>query len=308
MDERRKQVRRHRQIAGALVASLLVALVAGLGCSAGIGRRCDVDSDCSRDQICAAGECTRTCTTDEDCERASYTCQPFTGSSRGESINACLSADAGVGRDVGTSCSTDRECREQFGQDAECGIDGRCVIAENHYGLVVRDTTEGVDPDNPGEDGGPGADIAAVFLVDSSGRPSGFAATVALERGNGAEGPASHITGQKPRLDASGECVDGGFDASTTSLGGRGGRLLVDFRGPRGESIEIERGQRVRVVEWGSENCGAAGADDEYEVALCVSETNTLDLERDCQAMPLVEQRSGFAEFVARPTVAGGDR
>ena len=284
--------------AGVVVVTATLTTLSSSGCGAGIGLSCELDSDCSENQICADEQCTKTCTTDEDCLRGGYVCQPYIDANREESVNVCLASDVGVGSDGGEmDCTSDEECRQKFGENARCGIQGNCIVNDPRHGLLIRDTTPNVEPGNPKDDSGLGADIAAVFLIDSNDDIVGRARAVSYEPANGiGGGMAAHFDGSKPMLDMSEKCIAGAFDGNTTSLGGEGGSLLVDFVDEMDEPVQFAQGYDAVVIEWGQQNCGAMGSNDEYDVLACVSQDEQLN-EGDCGTSTIVESAKGYSKI-----------
>ncbi len=271
------------------------------GCSAGIGRDCEVDSDCSAAQMCARGECTRTCTTDEDCTRSSYACRPLEDSQRDERVNVCVAVDAGSGDAGDGECRSDEECIDELGPHARCGLDGRCIVEERRAGLLVDDLTDPEDESTPEQRRG--AEIGAIYLAGDSGEPTAFARTIAYEPGGGLEG-ASHLEGDPPRLSDDRQCVEPPLEEATSPLGG--GQLLVEFVDADGQAVEIEPDQEVVVIEWAHDNCGQSLDDaDTYNVSYCVSSSATLETE-DCDDR-LASEASGRTVVVPRPADSGGD-
>ena len=268
------------------------------GCSAGVGRSCEVDSDCAESQICAEGRCERTCTTDEDCVRPDYTCQSWVDPDRDEPVNVCLmSGDAGPGDDGGLECTTDRECQMRYDAgEARCGIDGRCIIAEQIRGLMIRDRTE---VSEMGPEARRGAEVGAIFVTGDSPEDRRHARTVmgGYRPESGLDG-TSHIDGREVALDETNECVTPPLADHTTPLGG--GDLVVEFPAPSDDTASIAPGDEVAIVEWAADNCGDSDGDvDEYDVYLCVTETGPLG-PNDCDER-IAEGATGYTTVTPRP-------
>jgi hypothetical protein len=273
-------------------------LAVSTGCSEEMRRVCEADLDCPSNQICANERCAATCTSDEDCALSGSTCQPYLDESREESVNVCLSSDTGVSDG---ECTTNADCRRRLDSGrAECGLNGQCIIPpDRRYGLLLTDETM-TDPDNPDHDGGLGADIAAVVLTDGSTDPTEAVAwgRTRLYRPAGGVDETSVVDGSPPTLDpsANNRCVEGPIDEATSPLGGGGGQLLVDFVDDAGRPVDISSGQRVLVIEWG-DNCQTdLSPQDNYRVALCVSDSEEFDPETHCRKQ--LGTASGFGDFV----------
>lgn len=281
---------------GGLIVILSVMLGWMSGCSAGIGTDCEVDSDCGGAQVCANSQCTRTCTRDDDCRRSGYACRPLDDPEREGQVNVCVTTDTGTDIDLGSECSSDEECRERLGPNAECGIDARCIVEYPREGLLIRDRS-----DLAGQSGGDdryGAEIGAVYLADDDGAPVGFARTVDYAPG-GDLGGDSHLDGAAPALTDDRQCVTEPLAERTTPLGG--GDLLVEFVDEAGEILEIAPDQQVVVIEWAEANCGNSADDsDTYDVSFCESESGRLELE-DCTEQ-LTSSTSGRTVVTPRPT------
>lgn len=283
----------------ALFCGLVGLLLAvSTGCSEEMRRVCEADLDCPSNQICANERCAATCTSDEDCALSGSTCQPYLDESREESVNVCLSSDTGVSDG---ECTTNADCRRRLDSGrAECGLNGQCIIPpDRRYGLLLTDETM-TDPDNPDHDGGLGADIAAVVLTDGSTDPTEAVAwgRTRLYRPAGGVDETSVVDGSPPTLDpsANNRCVEGPIDEATSPLGGGGGQLLVDFVDDAGRPVDISSGQRVLVIEWG-DNCQTdLSPQDNYRVALCVSDSEEFDPETHCRKQ--LGTASGFGDFV----------
>lgn len=267
-----------------LILATAVNLLLLAGCQVGLESACSGDSDCPISEVCVRGTCAETCASDADCTRPQTTCQPFFGNS-GEAQNVCRidSPDAGVGSDAAFQCSNDSQCQQRLGERrAECGLGRRCILPpRKNYSVLLRDTT----PDNQGAlDGAPGADIAAAYVADGSDRPAdayGWARALVYRPADNVD-QSSHLNGHPPDLDESRRCVAGSFEETTSPLGGAGGLMLMKFVDDGGTPVEIDGDSRVVVIEWGSNCDSAADPLDEYEAFLCVSDSETISPERDC--------------------------
>jgi len=166
------------------------------------------------------------------------------------------------------------------------------VIDRPDYGLLIRDRTQ-VDPS--GDEARRGAEIGAIFTVDAGGNPVDHASTVVYRPGAGLDGE-SHLDGSPVDLDETGRCVTEPPADRTTPLGG--GDLLVELPDETGDTT-IGPGERIAIVEWAADNCGDSEGDaDEYDVALCVSETDSLGVD-DCED-PFLESATGYIETAPR--------
>lgn len=264
---------------------VVACLTAASGCQVALsGASCSGDSDCGDEQVCADGICAETCSTDEDCPDSDTTCQPYYGDDGRETLNVCRSDSSTdpTGPDAGRQCSTDRQCRRRLDNErAECGLGQRCILPPpKRYSVVLRDQSD----NDRSDDGAAGADIAAAFVTGPSGRVDeayGWARALVYRPAGGADG-TSHLDGTPVSLDDSGRCVDGSFDETTTSLGGQGGLMLMNFVDDAGNAVEINGDTRIIVIEWG-ENCGVDAAPrDEFEAYLCISESERIEPDRDC--------------------------
>ena len=290
----------------------LLGLVAASSC-AGVGDDCQFDSDCGGANLCIEQTCHSSCTDVEDCEVPYDMCEPYTRERPDgeETVRVCVtdpfespnnSPDGGAcsGADC---CQSDADCVQAFDNErARCGIDQRCYIPVAH-GVLLSDRTE-VDTAKDPEDGGLGADIAAVFVRSSAaGEPVGYGSTLDYSPANGVQGPASTFAGSAPQLDASGECVAGTFEDSAVALGGQGGHLLIEFVDADGKPLQLNDSWQVVVVEWG-ENCGStADSQDIYDVSFCSGGARSGDIDPSSDCSRLLNEEgpvSGFQALTVR--------
>lgn len=179
---------------------------------------CVVDSECSDESVCFQGICTLSCVTDEDCNGG--VCRSETRDD--DVVDVCSNEDNEANNTIGGECRFDADC-EELVAGAQCGIDGACFLPA--FSLLIRDTT----PHDAVEDGGPGADIVAIYLQDpSTGEPVAWADTLSFRPAGDPE-VQNLPDGTRVALAAGGTCVDTPFEQSATPLGGDGGVLLVQF-------------------------------------------------------------------------------
>lgn len=239
---------------------------------------CVVDAECKGAQaICFQGACAPTCVIDDDCDDA--VCRSEVRAAQDDVVDVCVAEiDA---NNMGGDCRFDRDCDAASpGSEARCGIDGTCFIPA--FSLLIRDTTIGDDA----ADGGPGADIAAIYLQDPvTGAPVAWADTITYQ-------PAVQLSGdfvpngERVALNDERTCTVATYADVATPLGGEGGVLLVRFlEGVTGDTVSTPPSSwNVVVVEWG-DNCpgGELGEPDSYDVYACAAPTHkATDPGRDC--------------------------
>lgn len=265
------------------------------------GVDCVVDAECTDEEACFDGFCTTTCVTDEDCSGG--ICRAELRADQNDVVDVCV--DDGLNNTSEMECAEDSECVERFDGDARarCGIDGTCFLPQVETALLIRDTTA-VDPQSQPLDGGLGADIAAIYLVDAqTNEPVAWADTLRVMPAN--DVAAQNVPdGSGRALSDDGMCVDAPFETAATPLGGDGGYLLVRFlEGQTGDLVSTSpESWNVVIVEWG-ENCpdGDVGDQDTFEVFGCESRSHkTLDVETDCQN--ILGSGSGLVEIAATDT------
>jgi hypothetical protein len=245
---------------------------------------CVVDGECLPEEVCFRGACELNCVVDDDCG-AGEVCRAELRADMDDVVDVCVIDDSQNGGTM--ECTSDEECRETNGPLAECGIDGVCFVPELEHALLIRDTT--TEPTD--EDGGLGADIAAVYLQDENGVPVAWAETLDLVPANDVA-PTNAPAGKSVPLSLDGMCVEGDFDTAATPLGGEDGFLLVRFLEVTTERIVTTQPDtwNVVVVEWG-DNCGATGEQDTYEVLGCAAPSHkALDPDTHCGPMPLHDE------------------
>lgn len=300
-----------------LALSSLVAIAAA-ACGS-IGATCEFDSDCSGGSLCIEQTCYVACSDEQDCEPPYDICQAHTRQVSGveETVKACVGENFGEQNggtnqceDSGDCCTDDAECIAQFGDDAAvCGIDNRCIIpvAPPAHGVLIRDRSV-VDTSQEPQDGGFGADIAAIFVRHAGSQdPVGFGVTLDYAPANAAGSNADIFDGSAPSLDEGGQCVTGAFEESTVSLGGTGGTLLVAFEDADGRRLELNSSWEVVVIEWGA-NCGQSENVDTFDVYFCSREPSEaskepseasdasggIDPNAHCERQLNVDEVSGF--------------
>lgn len=248
---------------------------------------CVVDDECDDAEVCFQGVCEFNCVIDDDCP-AGEVCRAELRSDVGDIVDVCSVTDGGNNEEM--ECTDDAQCRETTGEPlSECSIDGICFVPDLEYALLIRDTTAVGAAPMP-EDGGVGADIAAVYLQDENdgGTPVAWADTLDLVPANDVA-PTNAPNGKPVGLSVDGTCVDATFDGAATPLGGDGGFLLVRFLEATTERIVTTEPDtwNIVVVEWG-DNCGATGEQDRYEVLGCAAPSHkALDPNVHCDPMPL---------------------
>jgi hypothetical protein len=148
---------------------------------------------------------------------------------------------------------------------------------------LIEDLTPSTSTEMP-LDGVAGADIAAIYLVDETDQPIGFADTL-VARDAAGERVISPLVGQPVALDAEDQCVQTALGEETVSLGGEGGYLLVRFVTAEGMPIDSPPSQwRVVVIEWG-DNCDPLLVDSAESVRARGCEAMTYDsieFDTDC--------------------------
>lgn len=258
---------------------------------------CFDDSDCFEGDLCLSGECVVTCESDSDCHVGSV-CSVVPR--QDGTVQTCVANDGGSNvEDV--ECVSDAEC-QLANMRAACSVDGLCFIPETVTALLIEDLTPEAATVDP-VDGEPGADIAAVYLVDADDRIVAYGDTVTA-REPGGERVLSPILGESPMLGPDGLCVDGELPDAAASLGGEGGYILVRFVDLDGAPVaSAPETWRVVVIEW-SENCDPSITEDPESVRVsgCVGTSyESLEFGTDCN-VPFGQPFAGKALLTADDT------
>ncbi|MFP4599470.1 MAG: hypothetical protein ACLFVJ_14520 [Persicimonas sp.] len=302
---------RHITLASLFAAIAACALLAA--CSS-VGETCQFDSDCSGGNLCVQGTCYAPCSTGEDCESPYDNCHAHSrpASDGQQTVRVCVTDEFEEQQQanedcesVGDCCESDAECAEAFDDDAYvCGLDDRCILpVVTSHAVLIRDIS---DPNEPADDDGPGADIAAAFVSRSGAAdPVGYASWLEYSPADGAEAPESVLEaafdGTAPDLRADNECVDAAFADHAVPLG-RGGELLLGFDDEDGAPLRLNTNWRLVVIEWG-ENCGVTEARERFEVWLCEAEhtasteasDHMIDAHTDCNRRLTPDGAAGYA-------------
>ncbi len=229
--------------------------------------QCISDAECE-EGICYEARCTVECVSDEDCGADEVCATELRADGQ---IDICV-RDTSIPEEP--TCFSDADCQD----GATCGIDGYCFTPAQAFAVLIEDTTMGADA----ADGGPGADVVAVFLRHSaSGEIQAWGETLdyapAIDVAN-----AVLPDGAAVELDEAQMCAIGAYEGVAAPLGGAGGTLLVRFlevldTGAPGITTPlrtIPADWELVVVEWGA-NCpdGETGEPDTFDVYICEAET-----------------------------------
>ncbi len=270
-----------RRIAGLCGLAILGLTQMGAGCGAGLDAEssqdaCMFDSDCIAGQACSGGFCVTTCTNDDDCFPGEVCSVVPSGET---TLQTCVIEEPQE-NNSNAECQIDSDCQDPR---ALCSVDGYCFVPEAVTGLLIQDVSPATALELP-EDGVPGADVAAVYLVDGAGEPVAFGETI-VARGADSQRIVSALSGQPPALTEDGSCIEGPI-TSTTSLGGEGGFMLVRFVDVAGEPVMTPPADwRVVVIEW-SDNCDETIQEPQERLVVRGCEANNfdaIDFDLDCQ-------------------------
>lgn len=243
------------------------------------GPACLDDFDCVAGDACVAGQCLAMCTSDAECVTGRV-CGVM--ATRNGTVQTCVLDEAPQNNIESTECASDAECQAS-NMLAACSVDGLCFVPDTISALLIEDVTPATALELPA-DGYPGADVAAVYLVDRDDQIVAYGDTLTARDPN-AERVLSPIIGDPPRLDADEMCVQGTLPDAAASLGGEGGFILLQFVDLDGIPVNSAPDTwRVVVIEW-SDNCDASIVEDVERIRVrgCVGTNyDTLEFDSDC--------------------------